>query len=89
MLTWAVEDRTYGGAGLMPNSTREHWLDRAPGEGLTSNNETVNMVAFLVFVVGIMFACFGRKRCRNHQLKREEEAAAAAAVVGREDAAAP
>ena len=73
----------------MSNSTREHWLDRAPGEGLTSNNETVNMIAFLVFVVGIMFACFGRKRFRNQQAKREEEAAAAAEAAEREDAAAP
>ena len=56
---------------------------------MTSNNETVNMIAFLVFVVGIMFACFGRKRFRNQQAKREEEAAAAAEAAEREDAAAP
>jgi cbb3-type cytochrome oxidase subunit 3 len=73
----------------MSNSTREHWLDRAPGEGVTDNNEIVNMVAFLVFVLGIMFACFGRKRCRNQQAKREEEAEAEAEAAEQDAAAAP
>ena len=75
----------------MSNATREHWLDRAPGEGVTSNNEVVNMVAFLVFILGLMFACYGRKYCSNRQAKREEEEAAAAAAVAGElqDAAAP
>jgi cbb3-type cytochrome oxidase subunit 3 len=47
------------------------------------------MVAFLVFVLGIMFACFGRKRCRNQQAKREEEAEAEAEAAEQDAAAAP
>ena len=34
----------------MSNSSSTHWLDRGPGEGVTENNEVVNLVAFLFFV---------------------------------------
>jgi hypothetical protein len=57
----------------MSNSSSTHWLDRGPGEGVTENNEVVNLVAFLFFVVAIMFACFGRKHLRNRKDREENE----------------
>ena len=67
--------------GPMPNTTRAHWLDRGPGEAVIDNNEIVNMIAFIMFVLGITFAFFGYKRCQNRRAKEEEQKAAAVAAV--------
>ena len=65
----------------MPNTTRVHWLDRRPGEAVIDNNKIVNMIAFIVFVLGLTFACFGYKRCQNRRKDEEGRAAAAAAAA--------
>lgn len=52
---------------------------------MTSNNEIVNLIAFLVVVLAILFACFGRKQCHKIKGRRDEEATAKAASAGDEE----
>ena len=50
----------------MPNST--HWLDRDAGEGVV-DDETVNLIVFMFFVLAGLFFFFGRRAYKNWKYK--------------------